>query len=149
MPGSRIGPTALAAAVVFCAFPGNRSDAQEAVDATERLLLFSGAEIALASRFAYGGFVWSPGGINAEGLAMKALAGAGMYRYRSGAQEITGDQLLVSLLPGWRFKQETFETTCSQAWTCSPIACTPTILEIGLLETRPACALPANIGGNP
>lgn len=79
----RIGAATLAAAVVFCAFPGCPADAQDA-HATERLLLFSGVDLSRTSGFLFGGFVWSPDGINAEGFAMKTLFGGGVYRYRSG-----------------------------------------------------------------
>lgn len=74
MPVLRIGAAALAAAVVLCTFPGCASDIEEA-DATERILLFSGVELSRTGGFLFGGFVWSPHGINAGGFAMKTLAG--------------------------------------------------------------------------
>ena len=109
----RIGAAALAAAVAFCAFPGCPADAQDAqdADATERLLLFSGVDLSRTSGFLFGGFVWSPDGINAEGFAMKTLFGGGVYRYRSGTQEIVGRQVVDSVMPGWRFKLEKFEAS--------------------------------------
>lgn len=111
MPVSRIGAAALAAAASLCAFPGCASDAQDAADAAERILLFSGVELSRTGNFLFGGFVWSPDGIDAEGFAMKTLVGHGTYRYLSGAQEITGRQMLISVLPGWRFKQQRFEAS--------------------------------------
>jgi hypothetical protein len=110
MPVLRIGAAALAAAVVLCTFPGCASDIEEA-DATERILLFSGVELSRKGGFLFGGFVWSPHGINAEGFAMKTLAGGGVYRYRSGAEQIVGRQVLNSVMPGWRFKLERFEAS--------------------------------------
>jgi len=98
MPVLRIGAAALAAAVVLCTFPGCASDIEEA-DATERILLFSGVDLSRTSGFLFGGFVWSPHGINAGGFAMKTLAGGGVYRYRSGAQQIIGRQVLNSVMP--------------------------------------------------
>ena len=94
MPVSRIGAAALAAAASLCAFPGCASDAQDAADAAERILLFSGVELSRTGNFLFGGFVWSPDGIGAEGFAMKTLVGHGTYRHLSGAQEITGRQML-------------------------------------------------------
>lgn len=110
MPVLRIGAAALAAAVVLCTFPGCASDIEEA-DATERILLFSGVELSRTGGFLFGGFVWSPHGINAGGFAVKTLAGGGVYRYRSGAEQIVGRQLLDSVMPGWRFKLEKFEAS--------------------------------------
>jgi hypothetical protein len=105
----RVGAAALAVAALLCAFPGCASGTGDAEDATERFLLFSGAELSRTGSFLFGGFVWSPDGIRTEGFAVKTLAGAGVYRYRSGMEEITGRHLLLSVLPGWRFKQERFE----------------------------------------
>jgi hypothetical protein len=52
----------------LCAFPGCASDAQDAADAAERILLFSGVELSRTGNFLFGGFVWSPDGIGAEAL---------------------------------------------------------------------------------
>nr|WP_246700427.1 cellulose biosynthesis protein BcsS [Variibacter gotjawalensis] len=64
--------------------------------------------------FAYGAFLWSPGGLNAEGITLKLMNGHGAYRYNSGAlegAEVFGVQQLTSILLGWRFKKGGFEAT--------------------------------------
>jgi hypothetical protein len=83
----------------------------EPFDAPDRVLLFSGVELARSSGLLYGGFVWSPEGLDAEGLAIKVLTAAGTYRYRSGEATIYGGHTLVSALPGWRLKRQHFEAT--------------------------------------
>lgn len=106
----RIAAASLAAAAVLCAFQGRMADAQDA-ETTERALFFSGADLSGTSAFLFGGFIWAPEGINAAGFAMKTLFGGGFYRYRSGAQEIVGRQVVDSIMPGWRFKREKFEAS--------------------------------------
>ncbi len=70
----------------------------------ETMMLFAGADMWRAGGFAHGGLVWSPGGLDKEGFAAKLMAGAGIYRYRSGDTPITGDVLVFNVMPGWRFK---------------------------------------------
>lgn len=77
-----------------------------------RYLLFSGADIWRNGDFAYGGLLWSPGGLNQEGFTLKALMSGGLYRYNSGALgnvEVTGRELVAQVLPGWRFKFDHLE----------------------------------------
>lgn len=77
-------------------------------------LLFSGVDIWRYGGFAHAGLLWSPGGLDHDGFTFKMLAGAGTYRYSSGAlggAEVTGEQWLGSLLPGWRFKGQGIEAT--------------------------------------
>lgn len=82
-------------------------------DNGEHFLLFSGGDLWRGGGFGYGGLIWSPGGLDREGFAAKLLVGAGQYRYRSGAAEITGTQLLFDAMPGWRFKFNRAEVTVS------------------------------------
>ena len=77
-----------------------------------RFLLFSGADIWSNGDFAYGGLLWSPGGLDREGFTLKAIMSGGMYRYNSGALgdvEVTGRELIAQVLPGWRFKGDRLE----------------------------------------
>ena len=110
MPASRRGAAMLAVAVLSCV-PDHAIGSEEADDATERVLLFSGVELSRTWSSLFGGFVWSPEGVKAPGFALKTTTGAGVYRYRSGVEEITGRFVLSSVLPGWRFKQDGFEAS--------------------------------------
>ncbi len=111
MPTLRGAGAILAAAAFFCGLAGDAFATADEDDAVERLLLFSGLELSRTWSSLFGGFVWSPDGVNTEGFALKTLTGAGVYRYRSGAEEITGRFILTSVLPGWRFKREGFEAS--------------------------------------
>jgi len=77
-----------------------------------RFLLFSGGDIWRNGDFAYGGLLWSPGGLDNEGFTLKAVMSGGFYRYTSGAlgnAQVTGRELVGQLLPGWRFKHDGLE----------------------------------------
>jgi hypothetical protein len=74
-------------------------------------LFYSGTDLWRYGAFAHGGVLWSPDGIDREGFTLKLLLAGGKYRYRSGATDMTGRQLLAAVLPGWRFKHDRFETT--------------------------------------
>jgi hypothetical protein len=81
---------------------------------SERMLYFSGADLWQHGYFAHGGLVWSPGGLDAEGLVFKALVNGGLYRYESGAlggAEVTGRVVAGFLAPGWRFKRDRLTLT--------------------------------------
>src|SRR5262245_29980411 len=71
-----------------------------------RFLLFSSTDLWRHGGFAHGGLVWSPGGIDNDGFALKLMLGGGTYRYISGAlgdTEVSGRLLAAAILPGWRF----------------------------------------------
>ena len=74
-------------------------------------LFFSGTDLWRFGAFMHGGVLWSPDGVNREGFTLKLLMAGGAYRYEAGGNKVVGRQLLASVLPGWRFKQERFETT--------------------------------------
>ncbi len=113
MARSRLGAAMLAAVLWLSGLRGGlcAETLAEPFDAPDRVLLFSGVELARSGGLLYGGFVWSPEGLNAEGLAIKVLTAAGTYRYRSGEAAIIGGHTLVSALPGWRLKRQHFEAT--------------------------------------
>jgi hypothetical protein len=74
-----------------------------------RYLLFSSSDLWRNGAFTYGGVLWSPGGLDRDGLAVKLIFGGGLYRYVSGALgnvEVTGRQLTAAILPGWRFVRD-------------------------------------------
>jgi hypothetical protein len=74
-------------------------------------LLHGGFDLWRNGGFGHGGLLWSPDGLKQDGFTLKLLLGAGSYRYRAGATEITGRQYLASALPGWRFVDGTIELT--------------------------------------
>lgn len=75
------------------------------------VMLLSGIDLWRNGGFGHGGLLWSPDGLAQEGFTLKLLLGAGTYRYRSGATEITGRQYLASAMAGWRFKRGGVDVT--------------------------------------
>ncbi|RTL51121.1 MAG: cellulose biosynthesis protein BcsS [Bradyrhizobiaceae bacterium] len=73
--------------------------------AAEKFLYFSGFDLWRSGGTAYGGMMWSPGGLNADGFTLKLLLAGGSYLYRSGINDIRGTYLLGSVMPGWRIKR--------------------------------------------
>lgn len=73
------------------------------------LLFFTGADLWRNGGSAYGGAVWSPGGLNKDGFTLKALLAGGDYLYRSSPGDIRGADIVASILPGYRIKRGDFE----------------------------------------
>lgn len=97
------GLTATAMFGVLC-HAGARADGYVRSDDT--FLFFSGVDLWRHGGLSYGGALWSPGGLDREGLTFKALIGTGSYQYRSGAlgdAKVTGRQTTGFVLTGWRF----------------------------------------------
>jgi hypothetical protein len=72
-----------------------------------RVVFFSGTDLWHHGKFIHGGLLWSPDGLDREGLTFKAAISGGFYRYISGAlgnKEVTGRELTAQFMPGWRFK---------------------------------------------
>ena len=76
-----------------------------------QFLVFSGVELWRHGGTAHQGLLWSPGGIEREGFTLKLLAAEGVYRYRSGNNEIRGTYGLASVMAGYRFKHDRSEFT--------------------------------------
>jgi hypothetical protein len=77
-------------------------------------LLFSTTDLWRHGGFLHGGVVWSPGGVDNDGFALKLMLGGGTYRYISGAlanAEVDGRLLAGAILPGWRFVRGKFIAT--------------------------------------
>ena len=57
--------------------------------------------------------MWSPCGLDHEGFTLKVIGSGGDYRYQSGALglEVTGRQMMASVMAGWRFKFDRLEIT--------------------------------------
>jgi len=73
-----------------------------------RTLLFSGRDLWRNGAFAYGGFVFAPGGLEQDGLLLKVLLSGGLYRYDAhdlGGERVIGVEWLAQVLPGWRIKR--------------------------------------------
>lgn len=108
---------ACVAAVVMAADVPNFGIAQAFAETSQdgekpkHVMYFSGADVWRNGAFAHGGGLWAPHGLEHDGFRLKLLTGGGLYRYRAGADDITGRQVLASLMAGWRFKRETFEIT--------------------------------------
>ncbi len=77
--------------------------------APEKYLYFSGFDLWRSGGTAYGGMLWSPGGLNNDGFTLKLLMAGGSYLYQSGINDIRGTYLLGSMMPGWRFKRGDLE----------------------------------------
>jgi hypothetical protein len=91
-----------ATTVMACA-AGNRATAGGLDD--HSFLLFTGTDIWRYGGFLYGGFLWSPKGLDTEGFTFKTLLDGGAYSYVSGTlqQTVDGTKLSAAALPGWRF----------------------------------------------
>jgi len=107
----RVRATATAAAAFFCCCVGLPQGLAWA-DEDARTLLFSGRDIWLNGVFAYGGFVFAPGGLEDDGFLVKILLSGGLYRYDAenlGGERVIGAEWLAQILPGWRIKRDVAE----------------------------------------
>ncbi len=92
----------VAAAIMVCAAI-DRATAGGLDD--HSFLLFTGTDIWRYGGFLYGGFLWSPKGLDTDGFTFKMLLDGGAYSYVSGTLQQTGDgaKLSAAALPGWQF----------------------------------------------
>jgi hypothetical protein len=77
-------------------------------------MLFSGFEGWRNGMFSHGGVLWAPNGLDQDGFILKVFTGTGNYRYLAGGPggvEVTGQQIMGSALPGWRFKWDRLEVS--------------------------------------
>ena len=90
---------------------GSEGTAQDNIG--RRFLFFAGADVWRTGAFAHAGAMWSPGGLDHEGFTVKVIGSGGEYRYDSGALglQVTGQQILVAAMAGWRFKLDRLEVT--------------------------------------
>lgn len=80
----------------------------------ERILFFLGSDVWQHGKFGYGGFLWSPDGLDNAGFTLKGLVAGGVYDYLSGAlgdAQVDGRQIVVAAQPGWRFKNDQWIVT--------------------------------------
>jgi hypothetical protein len=77
----------------------------------DHYLLFGGFDLWRHGGFVHSGVLWSPNGLQTTGFTLKLLLGSGIYRYRAGAIDVEGRQILTAVMPGWRFKRNRLEIT--------------------------------------
>lgn len=97
---------AVAAFVLGVFLLARAASANEDEDA--QAVLFSGRDIWRNGAFAYGGFLFAPGGLDQDGLLLKILLSGGLYRYDArnlGGERVTGAEWVAQVLPGWRIKR--------------------------------------------
>ena len=72
-----------------------------------RIMLFSGRDIWRNGAFAYGGLIVAPSGLDQDGLLLKIMLSAGLYRYdaQNLGERVVGAEWLTNILPGWRIKR--------------------------------------------
>ena len=110
--GRRVSAAMVVAAAFIVCGVGVSTGPARAGDDGAQFLLFSGADLWRDGQFMHGGLLWSPGGLDRDGLIVKLIASGGRYRYRSGALDnawVTGTEEEVQALPGWRFKRDRLE----------------------------------------
>lgn len=109
----------IAAAVAGCGAAGAQADPsldEPSVTLSggatpERFLFFAGTDLWRNSGTLYGGMLWSPHGLDRDGLTLKLLYAGGFYRYRSAGVRVLGAHDMVAVLPGWRVRRGGFEGT--------------------------------------
>jgi len=77
----------------------------------EQILFFSGADIWRNGLFSHSGMLWAPQGLGGDGIVLKLLLNSGLYRYRSGRNDILGLQTTGAALPGVRWHAPGLEVT--------------------------------------
>jgi Cellulose biosynthesis protein BcsS len=97
-----------AAALSVCFFRVSVGLAWASDDEDGRVLLFSGRDIWRNGAFAYGGFMFAPGGLEQDGVLLKVLLSGGLYRNDAEnfrGEHVIGAEWLTQVLPGWRIKR--------------------------------------------
>jgi hypothetical protein len=71
-------------------------------------LLFAGTDLWRYGAFLYGGTVWAPRGLDADGFAFKALLNGGRYTFSSGDlhTDVDGTMFSAATMPGWRLVRD-------------------------------------------
>jgi hypothetical protein len=93
---------AAALAGIDCALADPAEDGQDAA----HFLIFSGADLWRQGNFLYGGTVWAPFALDADGPVVKLITTRGFYRYRSGTlgnADVIGTMNAVAVMPGVHF----------------------------------------------
>lgn len=83
--------------------PARAGDDDEA-----HVLLFSGRDVWRNGAFLHGGAILAPSGFERDGILLKVLLSAGLYRYRAGnlgGALVSGGEWVAAVMPGWRMKR--------------------------------------------
>jgi hypothetical protein len=108
----------VAAAVIGCGerAPAQSPDADAAPPATElggpgpeHFLFYSGFDIWRFGRAGFGGFYASPEGLDKDGFMLRLFASDGRERYDAGGKRVNTDILRISLSPGMRLSEGSFD----------------------------------------
>jgi hypothetical protein len=101
---SRVVAATVIAATVMFVVPA-LADSVEPSRHVDHFLFFSGEDIWRQGLFLYGGSVWAPSGLDANGIVVKIIGTRGVYRYRSGAftTDVTGVMYGGTVMPGFHF----------------------------------------------
>jgi hypothetical protein len=97
-----------AAALSVCSVCVSSSPARADSNEDARIMLFSGRDLWRNGGFVNDGFVFAPSGLDHDGLLLKIMFSAGLYRYEAsnpGGQHVIGTEFLSHILPGWRIKR--------------------------------------------
>ena len=109
----RVFAVIIAAALTFCPEAARAQDAPGSREA-QHFLFFAGSDLWHNGSFTHGGVLWAPNGLDQEGFVAKLVFGGGTYRYESGFlanAEVFGREFTASVLPGWRFRKDSFILT--------------------------------------
>jgi Cellulose biosynthesis protein BcsS len=107
------GVVAAAAAAVSLIVVDAVGLAQAAGPDNSSFLLFAGTDLWRYGQFGYGGLLWSPAGLDTDGLTFKTLLSGGSYSYVSGGlqENVAGTVMSAAALPGWRFSRGSLAVT--------------------------------------
>jgi hypothetical protein len=75
----------------------------------DRVLLYAGFDIWRYGRSAYGGFYWTPDGLNNDGFITRLFVSRGVERYDAGSKRFNTDIIRAAPLAGWRLSQGKLE----------------------------------------
>jgi hypothetical protein len=102
----RVIATAGAVATVILCAAMHLARASASNDPT--FLIFTGTDLWRYGVFFYGGTLWTPAGVDADGFTLKLLLDGGGYTYTAGDlhTDVDGTMISASLLPGWRFTRD-------------------------------------------
>jgi hypothetical protein len=75
----------------------------------EHFLFYSGFDIWRFGRTGYGGFYAAPDGLGNDGLIVRLFVSDGRERYDAASKRVSTDILRISLSPGWRVSEGSFE----------------------------------------
>jgi hypothetical protein len=113
-----LGAYCVAAVIMICSGPALAQppepeapppDSLSGGSKPDHFLLYGGFDIWRFGRAGYGGFYAAPEGLDKDGFIVRLFVSDGHERYDLAARQFNTDILRVSLLPGWRVSQGTFE----------------------------------------